>query len=391
MTTSSRTARARLAAIAGLSAALTALALTGCTSTTTHSAASSTPTPHTSSPTTKVSTTIGLTCDSAIAPAVLGAVDPTILPQKSEGAGGYTVAPPSNGPAASGLSASTMTRLGTEDLAGPPTAVSMLAAAQEGFYDCSYIGKKVSFTLDVLPDAATQFAAAKKQDVETAASAFAVPITVSDLGTDQFAGCQTQNPNSSPCEIDVLDGSIWYRVQEWPATTPTSSASASRVAFQLTSVVKSAMRQTHQSGLTPAPMTVAASAWSKVTECSQILPGSRGATASSDLTDAYDIAFADAVAKSGSIGCYGSAGAVFALPGGGSVEPFDYAGSDYSTPVALTLAGVTDARYVCAHSGAQCWAEGVVDGALVVASNDGQAQAQDSATLAQVGKALAAL
>ncbi|MCU1529210.1 MAG: hypothetical protein JWP75_2973 [Frondihabitans sp.] len=304
---------------------------------------------------------------------------------------GYNVQPPTTAT----LTPASIDRIGSPDLAGPPSGATLIEALQQGYYGCVWSGANQQLQLSVLPDATTAFEAEKAHLAKVAAEpgpyagpAASFPKTT--FGTDSFGGCASNDPNNAPCQLNVLNDSIWIQVSLHASPVPGTPAAAAPIDAKLVAAAKSAIAAIAATGAKPTVYTEPTSVWSSVTTCSQFLDttASSGKVLSSklDLTDAYQHVFSAAIDRADGIGCYGTNATVFVVPGAAWVEPIAYSASGFTSPVTLSEPGVTDSRYVCPTSGTGCWAEGVIDHALVVVA--GGSQQTGASTLGSIASKL---
>jgi hypothetical protein len=363
-----------LAALAG--GTLLAAALAGCVG----AAPTSDPTSSaTSTPTPKPAFT--MTCATAIDPAVITGINSTLTPQTS--GRDYVVMPP----ASPGFSMSSINPDAIPIY--PPSSTSMQAALGQGFYNCFWSSStdQLQVTLDVLPAAMKSFTT-YTSDADTKASYDLARFSSVGVGDQATGGCSSrvESETGEHCELDALAGQLWVRVAIDYGTRQAVANSA--IQKQLTDATSSALAAIKRTGAEPAPMPVPSSAWSSITECSQMLGRTTTPTEPLDMTDALDAVFRAAVIQSGGVECDDQQQQITALPGGGWSWPIAYAPSRASTPTPVTVPGATAARYVCAvNNSPDCWTEAVIDHALVMVN--GESQSADIQTLQTIATQVA--
>ncbi len=367
----------RQGAILAVSAVGVALLLSGCTppppsAPTAAPVASVAPTP-TSTPPPKYPT-----CATMAPSSVLAAIDPGLVLQAP---GGYGIAPPAES-AAPNARAVFMTAV------YPPSASTVLAGLQAGYFDCGWSSPGFGLSVAVLPDSSAAFASYTSSTAYDIASFDGL-----GLGDRSFGGCK--NGDGQSCEIETLTGSTWIAAVSSPGAV--SAVTAPAVRANLEAIIRSTIAVVNAAGPIVSAQQQPPSRWQSHGDCSAIdtavrsITGSAGGAAEKrilDYTDAYDPLFRAAVAQSGAFDCVDTESSVTVVPGADVTAPMVYT-SDTTEPVTVGLPGVVSARDLCVASGTTaCWTEGYIDHALVTVSGDLSAAGRH-AELAAIALALA--
>ncbi|GAA4160049.1 hypothetical protein GCM10022286_15520 [Gryllotalpicola daejeonensis] len=319
------------------------------------------PTPTPSPTTTSAPVTFDLPCEQQIDPAVLARVAPGLTL-------GTSIIAPQSGDVAQRL---TLAPVGI-----PSEAVADLAAAQSGYYSCTWGGPSTvslpvaQISLAVLPAAAGSFDA---DSAYYAGNPPAQQLPPLPLGDREFAGC-ADDAFHNGCRIDILQDDLWLAVVVTPGSGHALDASSAATA--LSSVAESALSRLFTAGMEPPAAEPGTSPQLSSTDCSAIQRALTSQLGGAALTwsglSADDDAplLREAFNESGAYTCSAAnLTEVTVIPGAGSwgwAVPYD----PLDTVTALSVAGtpgVASAREVCPwHT--SCWVDGVVDGAIVTVS-----------------------
>jgi hypothetical protein len=296
-----------------------------------------------------------------VPPSILASIDAALVLQPPVG---YMVAPPADG-------ALPNTRAQFMTAVYPPSATTVLAALQAGYFDCEW-GDQPSYSyylrVAVLPEASESFDSYTKSTVYDIA-------TFDGLveGTRSVGGCA--NGGDRYCDIQALSGTTWISVHE--ANIDVSAATSAAFRANLESIVRSSIAAVNAAGPLVSAQEQPTSRWQSMGDCAAIDHAIRtidpsGAAATDkkplDHTDAYDPVFRAAVSQSGGYFCSSSAAVVTVVPGADVSAPVVYT-KDATPPVPVSIPGVVSARDSCVASApTECWTEGYVDHALVTIS-----------------------
>ncbi|NEN06495.1 hypothetical protein G3T36_11505 [Diaminobutyricibacter tongyongensis] len=363
--------------IVALGALSAALLLSGCTS--------SPPPAHTADPVASTAPTpaaVHPTCATMAPPSTLAAIAPQLVVQPATN---YSIAPPAEN-AAPSARAVFMTAV------YPPSATTVLAGLQAGYFDCEWRDTPSTnyVRVSVLPAGSAAFDAHwRSTHYDIASWALFAGLGKADKSV---GGCM--NGDGPSCEISTLSGTTWVTVTESEGDISATTAPAIRA--HLEAITHSTLAALDAAGPLVAAQQQPPSRWQSggctvVDTAVQSITGSTGGTAEKralDFTDAYDPVFRAAVAQSGAFDCVDTEAQVTIVPGADDTAPIVYT-SDSTTPVAVSIPGVAGARDLCDASNATaCWTEGYIDHALVTIAGDLTASGRH-AELAAIAVALA--
>jgi hypothetical protein len=337
-----------------------ALLLTGCTPAPTAPAAAavstSTPAP------TATAAPIPPTCAEMAPQATLAALSADLEPQPPME---YTIAPPAEGTAAA-------SRAQFTTAVYPPSATTVLAALQAGYFNCQWRSSDYSVNVEVLPRATAAFTA------YTGATKYDIATFDGLAGGDQSTG-GCANGDGSFCEVEALAGTTWIAARVASSDLPAADVPA--IKQNLQAILTSTLAVVKAAGPLVAAQPQPASRWQSVGDCGKIddalasVYPSAGGThpeQSLDITGADEPVFRAAVAQSGAFSCSTTAATVVIVPGADASAPLAY--TDATPPQMVSISGVVDARDACVGSQPnQCWTEGYVDHALVTISQEASA------------------
>ncbi|WP_344776324.1 hypothetical protein [Gryllotalpicola kribbensis] len=332
------------------------------------------------------SPTLTLTPTSTPAPAAFDLpcseqFDPTVLASFAPGLTLQPLAPLSYGVNPPTGSSVTAASIAPGENVAPPALISNIAAAESGYYSCRWHGEATQsiwgIQLAVLPDAASAFQEAKAQSVS---SADYTHLASTSIGDDSFTRCAHTDALSG-CELDVLSDGIWFTVRA--SSTAGHEPEPAAYADGLAALARSVIARVTAQGTPPQAVSAPASRWTGMTDCAaftralsaHIATPAYTFDAGTDGTDAYLPGFGYATKQSGAFSCYsGNADAptVVVVPGAGSwAWDVPLASEDaVSAPVTITqlstagVPGLDAARYACMGN-VGCWADAVIDGAMV--------------------------
>ena len=317
------------------------------------------------------------TCATMAPPSALAAIDPKLVLRSPSD---YQIAPPAE-------SAAPHTRAVFMTAVYPPSATTVLAALQAGYFDCAWGGNTHYLGISVLPNGSAAFQS------HTTSTAYDI-ATFDGLaeGSQSVGGCL--NGDGPSCEVSVLSGSTWVVVTE--SASDVSATTAPAIRMNLEAIVRSTLAALNAAGPLVSAQDQPPSRWQSagcgvIDAAVRSITGSTGGTAERrtlDYTDAKDPVFRAAVAQSGAFDCVDTEAHVTIVPGADVTAPIVYT-SDSTTPVAVSIPGVTGARDLCAASNATaCWTEGYIDHALVTITGDLTASGRH-AELAAIAVAIA--
>jgi hypothetical protein len=292
---------------------------------------------------------------------------------------GLTLQPLTSGrvapPAGHGIDAASVKLLSN---AGPPTAASDIAAAEAGFYSCSWLGTTgsiVGVKLSVLPGGA-QFVSADKADAASYAAGSQLPHIA--VGDDSFSFC-SETDALYGCELEFTDDGLAIAIQLFEGkTTPTQQ----QYVDGLTALANSVMERIGATESTPKAAAAPSSRWTGTSDCTRIetalapqFPGLKLEYGQLDGTDNYTPLFGGAL-QLGGFACWpGRTGPViFVVPGAASwawAAPFDPSVKVTQLSTA-GLPGLAAARFGTWGPG-NSWVDGIIDGAIVTLNADSAA------------------